>query len=314
MKAIIQDKYGNADCLRLGELDEPSIGDDDVLVRVHAAGIDRGAWHFMTGTPLIGRVGFGLRKPKAPVRGSELSGRIERVGNGVTAYGKGEEVFGIGEGTFAELCRAKADRVVPKPPSVSHEKAAACPVSSVTALNAVRAAHIKPGQRVLIFGAAGGVGTFAVQLARHLGAEVTGVARPAKADIVRDLGAQLEVTGRYDVIIDTAGLRSVGTLRSLLTPRGTAVLVGGEGGGRLIMGLDRNLRAVMVSPFVGQRFAPILSITKRDDLDTIAGLLADGSIKPVLDRVVPLAETPAAMQYLATGEARGKVVVTVAST
>jgi NADPH:quinone reductase-like Zn-dependent oxidoreductase len=314
MKAIIQDKYGNADCLRLGELDEPSIGDDDVLVRVYAAGIDRGAWHFMTGTPLIGRVGFGLRKPKAPVRGSELSGRIERVGNGVTAYGKGDEVFGIGEGTFAELCRAKADRVVPKPPSVSHEQAAACPVSSVTALNAVRAAHIKPGQRVLIFGAAGGVGTFAVQLARHLGAEVTGVARPAKAGIVRDLGAQLEVTGRYDVIIDTAGLRSVGTLRSLLTPRGTAVLVGGEGGGRLIMGLDRNLRAVIVSPFVGQRFAPILSITKRDDLDTIAGLLADGTIKPVLDRVVPLAETPAAMQYLATGEARGKVVVTVAST
>lgn len=313
MKAIIQDKYGDADVLRLGEIDEPGIGDLDVLVRVHAAGIDRGAWHFMTGTPLIGRLGFGLRKPKAPVRGTELSGRIERVGNGVTAYRKGDLVFGIGEGTFAELARAKADRIVPKPANVSHEEAAACPVSAVTALNAVRAGRIKPGQRVLIFGAAGGVGTFAVQLALHLGGEVTGVARPAKADVLRDLGARLEVTGRYDVIIDTAGLRSVGTLRSLLTPKGTAVLVGGEGGGRLIMGLDRNMRAMIVSPFVGQRFAPILSITKRDDLDTVSGLLADGSIKPVLDRVFPLAETAAALHYLASGEVRGKVVVTVAS-
>ena len=313
MKAIIQDRYGDAGVLRLAEIEEPAIGDDEVLVRVHAAGIDRGAWHFMTGTPLIGRVGFGLRKPKTRVRGMELSGRIERVGDGVTAYGKGDEVFGIGAGTFAELSRAKADKVVPKPAGVSHEEAAACPVSSVTALNAVRAGRIKPGQRVLIFGAAGGVGTFAVQLARHLGAEVTGVARPAKADVVRGLGAQLEVTGRYEVIIDTAGLRSVGALRSLLTPKGTAVLVGGEGGGRIIMGLDRNMRAMIVSPFVGQRFAPILSITKREDLDTISGLLADGSIKPVLDRVVPLAETPEALHYLASGEVRGKVVVTVAA-
>lgn len=313
MKAITQDRYGNADVLRLEEIDEPAIGDGEVLVRVYAAGIDRGAWHFMTGTPLLGRVGFGLLKPKGRVRGMELSGRIERVGDGVTAYGKGDAVFGIGEGCFAELARAKVTKIVPKPAGVSHEEAAACPVSAVTALNAIRAARIKPGHRVLVFGAAGGVGTFAVQLAKNLGAEVTGVARPAKADVITGMGARLEVTGRYDVIIDTAGRRSVRTLRSLLTPKGTAVLVGGEGGGRILMGVDRNMRAMILSPFIGQRFVAILSITKREDLDTIARLLADGSIKPVLDRVVPLAETPDALHYLATGEVRGKVVVTVAS-
>jgi NADPH:quinone reductase-like Zn-dependent oxidoreductase len=314
MKAITQDKYGNADVLRLEDIDEPTIGDDEVLVRVHAAGVDRGVWHYMTGTPLLGRFAFGLRRPKARVLGSELSGRIERVGDGVTAYGKGDQIFGVGEGSFAELARAKVGKIASKPMTVSHEEAAACPISAVTALNAVRTAGIKSGQRVLIFGAAGGVGTFAVQLALRLGAEVTGVARPAKADVVRGLGANQEVTGRYDVIVDTAGLRSVGELRSLMTPKGTAVLVGGEGGGgRILQGLDRQMRAMSISPFIGQRFVPILSITKREDLDTIAGLLADGSIKPVLDRVFPLAETAKAVHYLATGEVRGKVVVTVAS-
>ncbi|NMO53180.1 NAD(P)-dependent alcohol dehydrogenase [Actinoplanes sp. TBRC 11911] len=323
MKAIIQDKYGNADVLRLGEIDEPEPGDGEVLVRVHAAGVDRGQWHFMTGTPLIGRIGFGLRAPRVKTRGIELSGVVERVGDGVTAYRKGDEVFGVGDGSFAELARAKITKIASKPAGVSHEDAAACAVSAVTALHAIRTAQIKNGQRVLVLGAAGGVGTFAVQLARHLGADVTGVARPAKADVVRGLGAahvtyhdvgtQPEIKARYDVIIDTAGRCPVGTLRSLLTSKGTTVLVGGEGGGRFLMGMDRGMRALAVSPFIGQRFVSILSITKRDDLDTVAGLLADGSIKPVLDRVVPLAETPEALRYLATGEVRGKVVVTVAA-
>nr|WP_296064132.1 NAD(P)-dependent alcohol dehydrogenase [uncultured Actinoplanes sp.] len=312
MKAVVQDVYGDAGVLRLAEIDEPALAEDEVLVRVCAAGVDRGVWHHLTGMPLVARLGSGLRRPRTAVRGAEMSGVVERIGERVTAYAVGDEVFGIGEGTFAEKTRAKVTKIARKPSGISHEQAAACPISAVTALHAVREARLAPGLRVLILGAGGGVGTFAVQLARHRGAEVTGVARDAKSDLVRGLGAGLEVCGRYDAIIDTAGRRPLRTLRAHLTPNGTAVLVGGEGGpGRLLQGFDRQMRAVSLSPLIGQRLVSLMSITKREELDTIAGLLADGSVTPVLDRVFPLADTAAALDYLATGEVRGKVVVTL---
>jgi NADPH:quinone reductase-like Zn-dependent oxidoreductase len=308
MKAIVQDQYGSADVLHLRDLDEPAIGAGEVLLRVHAAGVDPGVWHLMTGLPYLVRPAVGLRRPKIRVRGTDVSGRVERVGAGVTGLAPGDEVFGVGVGTYAELAVARADRLVRRPAGLSAPHAAAVPVSGMTALQALR--DLRPGQRVLVFGAGGGVGTFAVQLAHLLGAaEVTGVGRPAKADLVRSLGATLSVTGPYDLIVDTAGNRPLRVLRALLTPTGTAVLVGGEGaGGRLLQGFDRQLRASVV----GRRFRPLLSTPVRADLEKLAGLLADGSLRVVLDRTFPLTETAEAIRYASSGAARGKVVVTVA--
>lgn len=313
MQAITQDRYGSPDVLRLAEIAEPEPGDDEVVVRVHAAGVDPGVWHLTTGLPLALRLAFGLRRPRLPVRGADLAGRVERIGRDVTTLAPGDDVFGVGEGTFAEFARARPDRLARKPANLTYEQAAACPISGVTALQAVRdAGRVRPGHRVLVLGAGGGVGTFAVQFARHLGAEVTGVCRPAKAGLVRSLGAGLTLDGRYDLVVDTAGRRRLGELRELLEPRGSAVLVGGEGGsGRLLQGFDRQLRAMVVSPFVGQRLVPLVSVTKRDDLLTLAGHLADGTVRPVVDRVFPLAAAADAIRYVASGEARGKVVVTV---
>ena len=313
MKAMIQDRYGDGDVLRLADHEDPRPGDDDVIVRVRAAGVDRGAWHLMTGLPLIGRPAMGWRRPRNPVRGMEVAGVVERTGRNVTGFAPGDEVFGCGSGTFAELTRARAAHLTRKPANVTFEQAAACPVSAVTALQGLRdGGRIQAGQRVLILGAGGGVGTFAVQLARHFGAEVTGVSRPAKTELVRSLGAGVTVTGRYDLILDTAGLRPLRELRELLTPAGAVVLIGGEGGaGRFLSGLDRSMRALVASPFVKQRLVAFLSLTRRADLDTVAARLADESVRPVIDRVFPLAEAGAAMHHLASGEVRGKVVVTV---
>jgi NADPH:quinone reductase-like Zn-dependent oxidoreductase len=314
MKAMTQDRYGDGDVLRLAEVADPCPKDDEVLVRVHAAGVDRGAWHLMTGLPLIGRPAMGWRRPRNPIRGMELAGVVERTGRKVTDFALGDEVFGCGSGTFAELARARAGQLTRKPANVTFEQAAACPISAVTALQGLRdGGRIRAGMRVLILGAGGGVGTFAVQLARHFGAEVTGVGRPAKTELIRSLGAQTTVTGRYDLILDTAGLRPLPELRALLTPTGSAVLIGGEGGpGRFLQAMDRGLRAVVMSPFVRQRrLVGFLSLTRRADLDTIAGLLTDGTLRPVLDQVFPLAEAAGAMHRLASGEVRGKVVVTV---
>lgn len=323
MRAIVQDRYGEAaDVLRLAQIGRPEIGDREVLVRVHAAGVDRGAWHLMAGLPYPVRLAFGLRAPRARVRGREVAGTVEVVGEHVTGLRPGDEVFGIAEGCFAEFAVARPDRLVPKPANLTDVAAAAVPISGLTALQAVRDhGRVRSGQQVLVIGASGGVGTFAVQIATTYGAHVTGVCRTSKVDLVRSLGAEhvvdhtgTEITDgglRYDVVIDTGGHRPLRLLRRALTPRGTLVVVGSETGGRLLGGVDRMLRAMLLSPFVGQRLGGFVSPENAEDLRALAGLVASGAVRPAIDRTFPLPETAAAIQYLRDGLVRGKVVVTV---
>jgi NADPH:quinone reductase-like Zn-dependent oxidoreductase len=323
MKAIVQDSYGSPDVLQLREIDTPAVGDDEVLVGVHAAGVDQGVWHMMAGLPYLIRIaGFGLRAPKNPVRGYDVAGRVESIGENVTRFRPGEEVFGTCAGSFAEYACARADRVAPKPANLSFEQAAAVPVSGYAALQAVRdQGKVRRGQRVLIIGAGGGVGTFAVQLAKAFGAEVTGVASTTKAELVRSIGADhvIDYTredfadgrNRYDVILDIAGNRSLSHLRRALAPEGTLVIVGGEGGGKWLGGIDRQLRAHVLSPFVGQKLGTWVSKERKEDLEALRELLEAGKLTPVVDRTFPLSEVPDAIRYLREGRARGKVVITV---
>ena len=323
MKAIVQDKYGSPDVLQLREIDKPAVGDDEVLVRVHAAGVDQGVWHLMAGLPYLLRVaGFGLRAPKNPVRGRTLAGRVEAVGENVTRFQPGDEVFGTCRGSFAEYACARADRLAPKPANLTFEQAAAVPISGCAALQAVRdPGKVRPGQHVLIIGAGGGVGTFAVQLAKAFGAEVTGVCSTTKTDLVRSIGADhvIDYTredfadgrNRYDVILDIAGNRSLSHLRRALAPEGTLVIVGGEGGGRWLGGIDRQLRAHLLSPFVRQKLGTWISTERKEDLEALRELLEAGKVTPVIDRTFPLSEAPEAIRYLRTGQAHGKVVITV---
>jgi NADPH:quinone reductase-like Zn-dependent oxidoreductase len=324
MKAIVQETYGSADVLELREIDKPVVGDDDVLVRVRAAGLDPGVWHLTTGLPYLVRImGYGLRKPKARVRGRDLAGRVEAVGKNVTQFQPGDEVFGTcDDGSFAEHACARADRFAPKPANLSFEQAAAVPVSACTALQGLHdKGQVQPGQKVLIIGAAGGVGSFAVQLAKAFGAEVTGVCSTTKADLVRSIGADhvIDYTRedfadgrqRYDVILDTAGRRSLSHLRRALTSRGTLVLVGGEGGGRWTGGFERSLWALMLSPFVGQKLRALVSTEREEDLQSLRELIEAGKVTPVIDRTYALSEVPDAIRYLEEGHARGKVVITV---
>jgi NADPH:quinone reductase-like Zn-dependent oxidoreductase len=322
MRAVAQDVYGEADVLRLEEIDRPAIGDDEVLVQVHAAGVDQGAWHLMAGVPYpIRLAGYGLRAPKTRVRGREVAGRVEAVGKDVTTLRPGDDVFGVGEGTFAEYCAAAADKLAPKPANLTFPQAAAVPISGLTALQAVRdQGRVQPGQRVLVIGAAGGVGSFAVQIAKAFGAEVTGVCSTGKVDLVRSLGADHVVDyqrddglgdQRYDVILDTGGNRPLRVLRRALTPTGTLVLVGAETGGRWLGGLDRSLRAMALTPFVGQSLRMFISSENAADLVALSDLLESGAVTPAVDRTFPLAETPAAIRYLREGRARGKVVIEV---
>ncbi|WP_369245722.1 NAD(P)-dependent alcohol dehydrogenase [Streptomyces sp. R41] len=322
MKAIVQDAYGSADLLELRDIDRPVPRDDEVLVQVHAAGVDPSVWHLMTGRPYVARLALGLRKPKNPVRGWDGAGRVEAVGAKVTGFKPGDEVFGNCEGSFAEYARAKADRLAPKPANFTFEQAAALPVSGMTALQALSGkARPQPGQRVLVIGASGGVGTFAVQLATMYGAEVTGVCGPASADLVRSLGAahvidytREDITDgphRYDVIVDNAGLRPLPVLRRALAPRGTLVIVGGEGGTGFFGGLSRGLRAVLLSPFIGQNLRNLISVPRRDDLLTLKELAEKGSITPPIDRTYPLSEAAEAVRHLEKGHPRGKLVITI---
>ncbi len=323
MQAIVQDCYGTTDVLELREIDIPSIADDEVLVRVRAAGVDRGVWHLMAGLPYPVRLaGYGLRAPKTPTRGRELAGVVEAVGPEVTRFRPGDEVFGIGEGAFATHAVAREGTLAPKPARLTYEHAASIGVSGLTALQAVRDhAAVQPGHRVLVIGASGGVGTFAVQLAAAYGAEVTGVCTTTKVDLVRSLGADhvIDYTQedfadgqrRYDVIIDTGGNASLSRLRRALTPTGTIVIVGGETGGRLLGGFDRGLRAVALSPFIGQSMKAMMCVENHEDLTVLAGLIESGTVTPVVERAFPLAETPAAIRHLEQGRARGKVVVTI---
>jgi len=324
MRAIVQDAYGEADVLRLAEIDRPAVGDDQVLVRVVAAGVDQGAWHLMAGLPYPVRLaGYGVRAPKAPVRGRELAGRVEAVGSGVTTLRPGDEVFGVAEGAFAEYAPAAVAKLAPKPASLTFQQAAALPISGLTALQAVRdQGRVTAGDRVLVIGASGGVGSFAVQIAKAFGAEVTGVASTGKVDLVRSLGADHVIDYRlgddlgagergYDVIIDTGGNRPLRVLRRALTPTGTLVLVGAETGGRWLGGTDRQLRAMVLSRFVRQRLRTFIASEKAADLLALSALVESGAVTPVVDRTFPLAETPAAIRHMREGKARGKVVIDV---
>jgi NADPH:quinone reductase-like Zn-dependent oxidoreductase len=323
MKAIVQDAYGSPDVLELKDIDQPVAADDGLLVRVHAAGIDPGVWHLMTGMPYLVRImGYGLRVPKSRVPGIDAAGRVEAVGKDVTRFQPGDEVFGTCSGSFAEYARARESKLAPKPANLTFEQAAAVPVSACTALQGLRdKGNLQPGQKVLITGAGGGVGTFAVQLAKAFGAEVTGVCSTTKTDLVRSIGADEVIdytrddfadgVRRYDLILDTAGRRSLLHLRRALTPKGTLVIIGGEGGGRWFGGFDRSFRAGMLSPLVRQKLRMLISTERQEDLQFLSELMEARKVTPVIDRTYPLAEVPNAIRYLHEGRARGKVVITV---
>ena len=323
MKAIVQDRYGSADVLEFRDIEDPVPGPEDVLLRVHAAGCGPDVWHLMTGMPYMARLAIGLREPKLKVLGWDVAGTVEAVGANVTAFRPGDEVMGQAKGSFAELVIAKADELVPKPSGLSFEQAAALPVSGVTALRAIDdEGHVQPGQTVLVIGAAGGVGSLAVQIAKARGATVTAVSSGSKADLVRSLGADdvidytredfTDGSRRWDVIIDTAGRRPLSALRRALTPKGTLVIVGGDGGGEWTGGFFRGmLRAPIVSLFVGQRLRGLATKITQEDLAALAKLVEAGTVMPVIDRTYPLIEAPDAIRYLAEGHARGKIVITV---
>jgi NADPH:quinone reductase-like Zn-dependent oxidoreductase len=323
MKAIVQDKYGTADVLELRDVEKPQPGDDELLIRVHAAGVDPGVWHLMTGLPYLVRVmGYGLRRPKIRVRGTDVAGTVVAVGKNVTQLKEGDQVYGTCDGSFAEHACARAERIAPKPANLSFEQAAAVPVSGVTALHGLRdAGKLQPEQKVLIIGAAGGVGTYAVQLAKAFGAEVTGVCSTSKADLVRAIGAGEVIdytredftdgTRHFDLILDTAGRRPLSQLRRALTPQGTLVIVGGEGGDRWLGGFQRQIFAPVRSLFTEQKLLGLISTERRQDLLTLKDLIEAGKLTPVIDRTYPLSEAPQAIRYLEQGYARGKVVLTI---
>ena len=323
MKAIVQDRYGSADVLELRDIDPPAAGEHDVVVRVRAAGCGPDVWHVMTGLPYFARLGLGLRRPKLPIRGWDVAGTVEAVGRSVQGMAPGDEVLGVADGSFAELALARADKLVAKPARLTFEQAAATPVSGITALHALRdVADVQPGQRVLVIGAAGGVGTFAVQIAKAFGAQVTAVCSTSKLDLARSIGADDAVdytredftdgTRRWDVIVDTAGRRPLSTLRRALAPAGALVIVGGDGGGRWTGGFFRGmLRAPLLSPFVGQKLRGLISKERQDDLRALVDLIETGKLTPVVDRTYPLAAAPDAIRYLEQGHPRGKIVISV---
>jgi NADPH:quinone reductase-like Zn-dependent oxidoreductase len=323
MKAIVRDTYGSADVLELRDIDKPVVGDDDVLVRVRAAGVDQGVWHVMAGLPFpIRLAGYGLRAPKNPVLGADVAGLVDAVGKGVTRFQPGDEVFGIAKGSYAEYARASEHRLAPKPANLTFEQAAVVAISGLTALQGLRDhAKVRPDQKVLIVGASGGVGTYAVQLAKMFGARVTGVCSATKVDLVRSLGADRVVDytredfaagdQRYEVILDVGGNASLSRLRGALTPKGTLVIAGGETDGRWLGGTDRQLRALVLSPFVGQKLGSFISRENREDLVVLKELIEAGKVTPVIDRVYPLGQVADAIRHMRQGRARGKVVITV---
>ncbi len=325
MKAIVQDTYGSADVLKLQDVEEPVVGESDVLVRVHAAGAGPDVWHLMTGQPYMARPVIGFGGPKERVRGWDVAGTVEAVGAKVTTFHPGDEVMGVAPGSFAEFAIARADKLVPKPARLTFEQAAAVPVSGVTALQAVRdEARVQPGQSVLVVGAAGGVGTFAVQIAKAFGARVTGVASTSKLDLVQSIGGEEVIdytredftdgSRSWDVIVDTAGRGPLRHLRRALTAKGTLVVVGGDGGGRWTGGFFRGmLRGPLVSLFVGQKLGWLNSKTTLKDLQAVADLIEAGTVTPVIDRTYQLVEAPDAIRYLEEGHPRGKIVIDVLS-
>src|SRR5215217_5829081 len=323
MKAIVRDTYGSPEILELRDIDKPDIADDEVLVHVHAAGVGRDVWHVMTGLPYpIRLAGYGLRTPKNPIIGSDVAGVVEALGKNVSRFQPGDEVFGIGKGSYAEYVCAREDKLAPRPANLTFEQAAVVAISGLTALQGLRDhGKVRPGQEVLVIGASGGVGTFAVQIAKALGAHVSGVCSTKKVDMVRSIGADhvidytqedfAEGEQRYDLILDIGGNSSLARLRRALASRGTLVIVGGEGGGRWLGGTDRQIRALVLSLFVSQKLGTFVNKENHEDMIVLGELIESGKVTPVIDRTYPLAEVPEAMRYLEEGHARGKVVITV---
>ena len=321
MRAVVQDRYGSSEVLRLARVARPVLGDNQVLLHVNAAGLDRGTEHLMTGKPYVARLFVGLRKPKNPIPGRDAAGTVAAVGSSVTRFAIGDEVYGVAPGSFAEYAVAPEGKLARKPENLSFAQAAAIPVSAGTALQAlVEAGRVQAGQSVLVVGASGGVGTYAVQLAKAFGAEVTGVSSTAKVDLVKSLGADHVIdytredfadgTRRYDLVLDIGGSTPVRRLRRALRPRGTLVFVGGENSGNLT-GVGRQVRGALISPFLRQRLVLLMAKERAADLERLSGLIEDGKVVPSVDRSYPLEEAPDAVRLLEEGRVRGKVVITI---
>lgn len=322
MRAIVQDRYGASDTWQFGEIERPAIGPEEVLLEVHAAGLDRGTWHEMTGRPQLMRImGFGLRRPKNRVPGRAVAGTVVEVGAKVARFAVGDEVFGVARGAFAEFAAARADKLAPKPTSLTFQQAAAVPISATTALQGLRLGRLAAGQQVLVIGASGGVGTYAVQLAKASGADVTAVCSAGKADLVRSLGADpvidyatedaLDGSRRYDLILDIAGNAPLRRLRRALAPGGSLVIVGGESKDGFTGGFGRSLRAPLVAVFVRQRLTMLVSKEHHADLLALTELLDAGTVRPSIDATYPLHDARAAMGALEAGTVRGKIVICV---
>jgi len=324
MRAIVQSAYGSADTLRFGAIGRPTPGPGEVVIEVHAAGVDRGTWHLMTGTPYLMRLmGFGLLRPSNPVPGFDVAGTVVALGANVSRFAIGDEVFGVSRGSFAEYAAAREDKLAHKPQNLAFEQAGVMGISALTALTAVKdSGRVAAGQRMLVVGASGGVGTYAVQIAASIGARVTGVCTTSKTELVASIGAEHVIdyrkadfadgAARYDVVIDIGGMSSLSRLRRALTPKGTLVIVGGEGGGRWSPNMGRQLLALALSPFVAQRLAMALCKEHHSGLEQLAQLAATGQITPVIDRTFALEDMPDAMRHLEAGEARGKLAIRVA--
>jgi NADPH:quinone reductase-like Zn-dependent oxidoreductase len=322
MKAIINDRYSSPPSLELQDIEKPVLGDDSVLVRVHAASVNPADWRPLRGKPYLIRPMIGLRRPKQRIPGVDVAGIVEAVGKDVTQFQAGDEVFGARTGAFADYLCGVERNFVPKPAALTLEQAATIPIAGCTALQAMRDhGQLQPGQTVLINGAAGGVGTFAVQIAKALGAQVTGVCSTRNVEMVRSLGADRVIDytqedftkggQRYDLIVDNVGTRSLRHLRRVLTPEGTLVVVGARKSDWLLGLLALPLKARLVSPFVGQRMIFFIAKLRNADLVVLRELIEAGKVTPVIDRAYPLSEVPEAIRYVESGHARGKVVITM---
>jgi NADPH:quinone reductase-like Zn-dependent oxidoreductase len=322
MQAMIQDTYGSAEVMQLKDIATPAIGPTDVLVRVRAAGVNPADWAVMHGLPYIARPVYGMRKPKVGIRGTDVAGVVEAVGAQVTRFAVGDEVFGWGTGSYAEYAAVPEDALALKPASLSFAEAASVPMAGLVALQAVRDhGKVGPGSRVLINGASGGIGTFAVQIAKALGAEVTGVSSTRNLDLVRSLGADhvIDYTTedftrngqQYDVILDNVSNHSLSDLRRVLAPTGMLVPNGGNFGNRWMASGGRIVRAAVLFSFASQTLGNFLVAMRREDLETLATMIEAGSVRPVMDRTYPLRELAGAMAHVGSGHARGKVAITV---
>ena len=321
MAAVTQDRYGSTDVLELRAVEMPRIASDEVLVEVHAGGIDRGVCHLMTGQPYLIRIaGYGLRKPKNATLGLDVAGLVVAIGADVTRFQTGDEVFGIAKGSYAQYASADQNKLAHKPQNATYEQVAVAAVSGVTALEALTdVGHLQADQKVLIIGASGGVGTYAVQLAKALGAEVTGVGGAGSTDMMTSIGADhvidytqqdfVEGQTRYDLVLDIGGRNSIRRLRSVLAQRGTLVIVGGEGGNRLTGGVGRQLRARALSPFTAQRLTTFISSENYTNIERLAAYIESGEVVSAIGHRFGLAQVPAALRHLDSSSSRGKTVI-----